>query len=118
MPRTPLTSATSAASSSRSSNNSEHFPYRYVDLENVINIFSRRENVATAINLAHNDWTAFTEIAFLDYLIQNIWRKEIQLEKDKRLARALLGSGSRMEDSGLRRRIPKGLGLSLCAVPS
>jgi hypothetical protein len=30
----------------------------------------------------------------------------------------LLGSGSRMEDSGLRRRIPKGLGLSLCAVPS
>jgi hypothetical protein len=30
----------------------------------------------------------------------------------------LLSSGSRMEDSGLRRRIPKGLGLSLCAVPS
>jgi hypothetical protein len=30
----------------------------------------------------------------------------------------LLGSGSRMDDSGLRRRIPKGLGLSLCAVPS
>jgi Reverse transcriptase (RNA-dependent DNA polymerase) len=30
----------------------------------------------------------------------------------------LLGSGSRMEDSGLRRRIPKELGLSLCAVPS
>jgi hypothetical protein len=30
----------------------------------------------------------------------------------------LLGSGSRMEDSGLRRQIPKGLGLSLCAVPS
>jgi hypothetical protein len=30
----------------------------------------------------------------------------------------LLGSGSRMEDSGLRRWIPKGLGLSLCAVPS
>jgi hypothetical protein len=31
---------------------------------------------------------AFTEIAFLDYLFQNIRRKEIQLEKDKRLARA------------------------------
>jgi hypothetical protein len=30
----------------------------------------------------------------------------------------LLGSGSRMVDSGLRRWIPKGLGLSLCAVPS
>jgi hypothetical protein len=30
----------------------------------------------------------------------------------------LLGSGSRMVDSGLRRRILKGLGLSLCAVPS
>jgi hypothetical protein len=29
----------------------------------------------------------------------------------------LLGSGSRMVDSGLRRRITKGLGLSLCAVP-
>jgi hypothetical protein len=34
------------------------------------------------------------------------------------ISRILLGSGSRMEDSGLRRRIPKGLGLSLCAVPS
>jgi hypothetical protein len=87
MPRTPLTSTTSA-SSSHSSNNSEHFPYRYVDLEKVINIFSQRENVATAINLANNDRTAFTEIAFLNYLIQNIRRKEIQLEKDKRLARA------------------------------
>jgi hypothetical protein len=32
--------------------------------------------------------------------------------------RIVLGSGSRMVDSGLRRRIPKGLGLSLCAVPS
>jgi hypothetical protein len=69
MPRTSLTSTTSAASSSQSSNNSEHSPYHYVDLENVINIFSQRENVATAINLAHNDRTAFTEIAFLDYLI-------------------------------------------------
>jgi hypothetical protein len=88
MPRTPLTSATSAASSSHSSRNSEHFPYRYVDLENVIQVFSQRENVATAINLVDNNQTAFTEIAFLDYLLQNIRQSEIRLEKDKRLARA------------------------------
>jgi hypothetical protein len=31
---------------------------------------------------------------------------------------AVLSSDSRMTDSGLRRQIPKGLGLSLCAVPS
>jgi hypothetical protein len=86
MPRTSSTSATSAASSSHSSRNSEHFPYRYVDLENVIQVFSRRENVATAINLVDNNQTAFTEIAFLDYLLQNIRRSEIRLEKDKRLA--------------------------------
>jgi hypothetical protein len=72
MPQTPPTSATSAASSSHSSRNSEHFPYRYVDLENIIEIFSQRENVATAINLVDNNQTAFTEIAFLDYLLQNI----------------------------------------------
>jgi hypothetical protein len=53
-----------------------------------MNTFSQRENVATAINLAHNNRTTFTEIAFLDYLFQNIQRKEIQLEKDKRLAQA------------------------------
>jgi hypothetical protein len=72
MPRTPPTSATSAASSSHFSRNSEHFSYQYVNLENVIEIFSRRENVATAINLVDNNQTAFTEIAFLDYLLQNI----------------------------------------------
>jgi hypothetical protein len=33
-------------------------------------------------------------------------------------ALSLLGSGSRVVDSGLRRWILKGLGLSLCAVPS
>jgi hypothetical protein len=88
MPQTPLTSATSAASSSHSSRNSEHFPYRYVNLENVIKVFSRQENVATAINLVNNNQTAFTEIAFLDYLLQNIRQSEIRLEKDKRLARA------------------------------
>jgi hypothetical protein len=53
-----------------------------------MNTFSRREDVAMAINLAHNNRIAFTEIAFLDYLFQNIRQKEIQLEKDKRLARA------------------------------
>jgi hypothetical protein len=84
----PRTSSASTTSSSHCSNDSEHFPYRYVDLEHVMNTFSRQENVATAINLAHNDRTAFTEIAFLNYLFQNIRRKEIQLEKDKRLARA------------------------------
>jgi hypothetical protein len=83
----PRTSAPST-SSSRCSNDSEHFPYRYVDLEHVMDTFSLRENVATAINLANNDWTAFTEIAFLDYLFQNIQRKEKQLEKDRQLARA------------------------------
>jgi hypothetical protein len=31
---------------------------------------------------------------------------------------SMLGSDSRMMGSGLRRWIPKGLGLSLCAVPS
>jgi hypothetical protein len=86
MPRTSPTFATSAASSSHSSHNSEHFPYRYVNLENVIQVFSRQENVATAINLVNNNQTAFTEIAFLDYLLQNIRQSEIRLEKDKRLA--------------------------------
>jgi hypothetical protein len=88
MPRASPTSATSAASSSHSSRNSEHFPYRYVDLENVMQVFSRRENITTAINLVDNNQTAFAEIAFLDYLLQNIQRSEIRLEKDKRLARA------------------------------
>jgi hypothetical protein len=84
----PRTSPTSAASSSHSSHNSEHFPYRYVDLENVMRVFSRRENITTAINLVDNNQTAFAEITFLDYLIQNIRRSEIRLEKDKQLARA------------------------------
>jgi hypothetical protein len=84
----PQTSSASATSSSRCSNNSEHFPYRYVNLEHVMDAFSQRENIATAINLTHNNRTAFTEIAFLNYLFQNIRRKEIQLEKDRRLARA------------------------------
>jgi hypothetical protein len=88
MPRTPLTSATSTASSSHSSHNFARFPHRYIDLENIIKVFSRRENVATAINLVNNNQTAFTEIAFLDYLIQNIRQSKIQLEKDKQLARA------------------------------
>jgi hypothetical protein len=88
MPQTSSTFATSAVSSSHLSRNSENFPYRYVDLENVMQVFSQRENVATAINLVDNNPTAFTEIAFLDYLIQNIRRSEIRLEKDKRLARA------------------------------
>jgi hypothetical protein len=88
MPRTSSTPSVYAASSSHSSNDSERFPHRYVDLENLINIFSRRENVTTAINLTNNDRTNFTEIAFLDYLFQNIRRNEIRLEKDRRLARA------------------------------
>jgi hypothetical protein len=90
MPRVSPASTTYAASSSHSSNNSEHFPHRYVDLENLINIFSRRENVTTAINLTDNDRTNFTEIVFLDYLFQNIRRNEIRLEKDRRLARACI----------------------------
>jgi hypothetical protein len=51
-------------------------------------VFNRRENITTAINLVDNNQTAFAEIAFLDYLLQNIRRSEIRLEKDKRLARA------------------------------
>jgi hypothetical protein len=84
----PQTSPTSAASSSHSSRNSEHFPYRYVNLENVRQVFNRRENITTAINLVNNNQTAFAEITFLDYLLQNIRRSEIRLEKDKQLARA------------------------------
>jgi hypothetical protein len=83
MPRVSPASSAYAASSSYSSNNSEHFPHRYVDLENLINIFSQRENVTTAINLTNNDRTNFTEIAFLDYLFQNIRQNEIRLEKDR-----------------------------------
>jgi hypothetical protein len=84
----PRTSSTSATSSSHSSRNSEHFPYRYVDLENVMKVFSRRENITTAINLANNNQIAFAEITFLDYLFQNIRQSEIRLEKDKQLAQA------------------------------
>jgi hypothetical protein len=84
----PRTSPTSAASSSHSSRNSEHFPYQYVDLENVMQVFSRRENITTAINLVDNNQTAFAEITFLDYFLQNIRQSEIRLEKDKQLARA------------------------------
>jgi hypothetical protein len=51
-------------------------------------VFSRRENITTAINLVDNNPTAFAEIAFLDYLLQNIRQSETRLEKDKRLARA------------------------------
>jgi hypothetical protein len=51
-------------------------------------VFSRRENITTAINLVDNNPTAFAEIAFLDYLLQNIRRSETRLEKDKQLARA------------------------------
>jgi hypothetical protein len=72
MPRASPTSATSAASSYHLSRNSEHFSYRYVDLENVMQVFSRRENITTAINLVDNNQTAFAEIAFLNYLLQNI----------------------------------------------
>jgi hypothetical protein len=53
-----------------------------------MNTFRRREDVAMAINLTNNNQTTFTEIAFLDYLFQTIRQKEIQLEKDKQLARA------------------------------
>jgi hypothetical protein len=88
MPRISPASTTYAASSSHSSNNSEHFPHHYIDLKNFINIFSRRENVTTAINLTNNSRTSFMEIAFLDYLFQNIRQNEMQLEKDRRLARA------------------------------
>jgi hypothetical protein len=84
----PRTSPTSAASSSHSSRNSKHFPYRYVDLENVMQVFSRRENITTVINLVNNNQTAFAEITFLNYLLQNIRQSEIRLEKDKQLARA------------------------------
>jgi hypothetical protein len=81
MPRTSPTSATSAASSSHLSHNSEHFPYQYVDLKNVMQVFSRWENITTAINLVDNNQTAFAEIAFLNYLLQNIRRSEIRLER-------------------------------------
>jgi hypothetical protein len=67
----PRTSSASATSSSRCSNDSEHFPYRYIDLDHCMNTF-HRQDVAMAINLTNNDRTTFTEIAFLDYLFQTI----------------------------------------------
>jgi hypothetical protein len=58
-------------------------------------------------NLKADQWRTCIEFD-IPISVAQLWSKET----------CLLGSGSRMEDSGLRRRIPKGLGLSLCAVPS
>jgi hypothetical protein len=82
MPQT----STSAASSSRCSHDSEHFPYRYIDLDYCMKALCQRADIAMAINLTNNDRTAFTEIVFLDYLFQTIQQKERQLEKEKQLA--------------------------------
>jgi hypothetical protein len=70
MPRTPSTSISS--SSSRCSQDSEHFPYRHIDLKYCMKALNRRQDIAMAINLTNNDRTAFTEIVFLDYLFQII----------------------------------------------
>jgi hypothetical protein len=69
MPQTP---STLVASSSRCSQDSEHFPYRHIDLKYCMKALGRREDIAMAINLTNNDQTAFTEIVFLDYLFQTI----------------------------------------------
>jgi hypothetical protein len=84
MPRTP---STSVSSSSRCSQDSEHFPYRHIDLEYCMKALCRQEDIAMAINLTNNDQTAFTEIVFLDYLFQTIRQKERQLERERQLAR-------------------------------
>jgi hypothetical protein len=83
----PQISSTSAASSSCCSHDSEHFPYRYINLDYCMNTLCRQEDIAMAINLTNNDRTAFTEIVFLNYLFQTIQQKEKQLEKEKQLAR-------------------------------
>jgi hypothetical protein len=65
----------------------------------------KREKACKA-HAAHN----IVSSAFVPSAVLNCMQEFHYLE--------VLGSGSRMVDSGLRRRIPKGLGLSLCAVPS
>jgi hypothetical protein len=84
MPQTP---STSTASSSRCSQDSEHFPYRHIDLEYCMKALGQQEDIVMAINLTNNDRTAFTEIVFLDYLFQTIQQKERQLERERQLAR-------------------------------
>jgi hypothetical protein len=70
----------SSTSSSRHSFDSEHFPYRYINLEYCMNTLCRREDIAMAVNLTNNDQAAFTEILFLDHLFQTIRQTEQQLE--------------------------------------
>jgi hypothetical protein len=69
MPRTP---STSVASSSRCSQDSEHFPYRHIDLEYCMKALCQQEDIAMAIILTNNDQTTFTKIVFLNYLFQTI----------------------------------------------
>jgi hypothetical protein len=51
MPQTSI----SAASSSHCSHDSEHFPYRYIDLDYCMKALCRRADIAMAINLTNND---------------------------------------------------------------
>jgi RNase H-like domain found in reverse transcriptase len=80
-------------------------------------IESDASKVATGVVLTQLDSNRDRHpVAFLSKTFTGTERKyEIY---DQELLGIMLGSGSRMDDSELRRRIPKGLGLSLCAVPS
>jgi hypothetical protein len=75
------------------------------------------------------DWMIIKNLKDMELKISGIWNKNPLINPNEShivhrpmqifgIVGILLGSGSRTEDSGLRRRIPKGLGLSLCAVPS
>jgi hypothetical protein len=77
---------TSTTSSFRCSAFSEHVPHRYINLEYCMNAFSRREDIATTIQLTNNERAAFIEILFLDHLFQTIWQTEQQLEQEKQWA--------------------------------
>jgi hypothetical protein len=77
---------TSAMSSSHRSVSSEHVPHRYINLEYCMNALSRREDIATAIQLTNNKHAAFIEILFLNHLFQTIRQTECQLEQEKQQA--------------------------------
>jgi hypothetical protein len=73
---------TSAMSSSHRSVSSEHVPHQYINLEYCMNALSRREDIATAIQLTNNKHAAFIEILFLNHLFQTIQQTKCQLEQE------------------------------------
>jgi hypothetical protein len=51
-----------------------------------MNALLRREDIATAIHLTNNQWSAFTKIIFLNHLFQTIQQTKQQLEQEKQQA--------------------------------